>query len=480
MKRPRRRPFRPRKRSGNQAPPPPLKRLLSPRLKQQALLTPVVASAFGELGIGVSLWIGEDQWYPIHSELGVMHFEFDFGVIPRRWVYNERAFQRVLSERKMHASEHAGFWDLFVPVLHGSEVLGVFVAGPFARQRPSSGDVLERWYEISGTQGRLGDASFLEYVSRTLATVTFDDTQFKLFERLMECFVTLVIEGPQPEAVAAEIDTLRKKLTSSRLVERMWAAASTLADERSFRGWGTHAHGTMVALSLEEIPQHALVGLGFGFARERDAVHDHLQRAAFQRACAELSLKLGGMVAGRIAHQGVFFLLDHRGPGARGKLGDIAGQAAAVARRFGFKLHWGIAEATKGSTLPARYQAALWAAEKALSTEKTFVYAGPRPLRPSSRLHEHRVELAKSLGDPAGMLSARFERYVQAVLSHAGYRLETVRVHLEVGLEELVAPLQNGGWIEPKSLEDLWSAVGKSAADSGTVAELAGHYRRFV
>ena len=65
----------------------------------------------------------------------------------------------------------------------------MLVAGPFAVARPTSTEVMTRWYELSGSQGRLADAPFSRYLSATLATLTLEGTSQGSFEQLLSCFV---------------------------------------------------------------------------------------------------------------------------------------------------------------------------------------------------------------------------------------------------------------------------------------------------
>ena len=72
----------------------------------------------------------------------------------------------------------------------------VLVAGPIAIKRPSSAEVLERWYDISHAQGRLTDPSFSEYLSATLSTLTLEGPLFGAFEKLLMHFAHLVEGRP--------------------------------------------------------------------------------------------------------------------------------------------------------------------------------------------------------------------------------------------------------------------------------------------
>ena len=473
----------PRKRaSNNVAPgqPPPLQSLVPASLNGQALLTPVVANTFDQLSVNVALWITGDWWYPIHTNPSVLDVEYEHVVASRRWAYNRRCFEQVRQTRRIVSAEHIGFWDLFVPVQDKSQVRGILVAGPIAKTRPTGADILQRWHAITGSHGRPAAPDFARYLSLTLSTLTLEGPLFDAFERLMSCFAGLVASRGNPEALAAEAEAMRVKLEEARFAEKMWETGRDLVDERTSRAWGTHSHSKMTALGIEHIPEHVVVGLLLGKAAEPDPVEDLLRRDAFQRASVALARKVGGVVCGRIGDHGVFFLVDHKGKGARSKLTELAARATATARRFGLDLRAGIGQATDAGPIPPRYHSALWAAEKALSRGVRIVYGEPQPERLAEHLRLLRTELGKSIQDRPSKLLPRFDRYIEAVLAHAGYRLEPTRAHLESGLERLAEPLLAGGFIDQKSFSDLCASMERTAEDARTVMELVASYRRLV
>jgi AraC-like DNA-binding protein len=462
------------------AQPPPLQSLLGPAVNWQALLTPVVANSFDQLSISVALWITGDWWYPIHTMPSVLDVEYEHAVASRRWAYNRRCFEQVRQTRKILHAQHAGFSDLFVPVQDKTRVRGILVAGPFSTARPTGTDVVQRWYELTGSHARPAEPDFSRYLDLTLSTLTLEGPLFDAFKRLMSCFAGLVVRQGNPDALAAEAEAMRVELQESRFAERMWDTARELVDERTSRHWGTHSHSKMTALGIQQIPQHVVVGLLPGRPDEPDGVGDLLRRDAFLRACVGLARKWGGVVCGRIGDHGVVFLVDHAGSGARSKLGDLAARAASTARRFGLELYAGISRATTSEPIPTRYHSALWAAEKALSRGERVVYGEPRPERLAEHLRQLRSELGRSIQDRPGKLSPRFDRYIEAVLAHAGYRLEPTRAHLEAGLERLAEPLRAGGLIDQKSYDDLSTSMERTAEEARTVMELVGSYRRLV
>ena len=145
-----------------------------------------MAHSFDEIGVSVSLWSSGDWWESIHRVQNMTSFESEHGVQSRRWAYNRRCFAEVHRRGKTLRAQHAGFWDLFVPVKDAQGVRSVFVAGPFATERPTSADILERWFSLTGLKGRITDPAFAHYVSATLSTLTLEGQLSLMFESLME------------------------------------------------------------------------------------------------------------------------------------------------------------------------------------------------------------------------------------------------------------------------------------------------------
>ncbi|HEV8245999.1 MAG TPA: hypothetical protein VGP93_09535, partial [Polyangiaceae bacterium] len=284
----------------------------------QALLTPVIAYQLWELRIGLALWLGDTFWSSINFYSGVLSFEHEHGVETKRWAYNLRCFAEVERTRRSVRGEHAGFHDLFVPVQEKGELRGILVAGPFAVAPPTAADILERWFFITRSHGRLGDPSFSEYVTATLATFTLEGAAQGSFERLLWCFAHLIEGGGAAGALGLEVETLLGKLSETRASERMWAAARSMVNERKIRAWTTRdSQDGLTALGLARKPQHAIVGLVVGREEEAEPVDELLRRQAFQRACTVLARKQSGVISGQVGDRGVVFLVDSKGSAAR-------------------------------------------------------------------------------------------------------------------------------------------------------------------
>jgi AraC-like DNA-binding protein len=447
----------------------------------RGLLTAVVTQMFDDLGVSVALWLRDSWWQAIHFVTpSLTTLEREIGVDGPRYRYNDRCLARVVRARRPVIGEHRGYCDLFLPVTTDAGIDGVLVAGPFARKRPSSGEILQRWLEMTRSHGRLSDPSFDRYVSLSLSVLTLDDALFASFQRLMTCFVMLASGKGDPNALGAEARKRRQELVEARLPERMWALTRSVVDERSIHAAGLIDHGLLAPFGVDRIPQGVLVGLLERTRTDADPTDDRVRVDAFLRACVALARRRGDVLVGPVAHNGLVILCGREGARARSALIDLNGRVATLARRFGFAMHGGIAD-TKGSEpLAARYLAALRAAEKALADGRSVV-AGEPVARPSSaRLRKLRGDLERCALQGPSVVSARFEEYIQAVLAHTGYRLEPIRGHLDAGFERLVEPIASDGLLDERSVSELWASIERAADGARTVAALTDSYRRIV
>src|SRR5690349_12839167 len=102
------------------------------------------AEAFRELSVSVST-LSQGDWVAFHSFPGVIEVEVAHRAQPLRGLYNERCLARVRRTQRTLLGTHAGFHDLFVPVLVNGVVDTIIVAGPFSTSRPTSAALEERW-----------------------------------------------------------------------------------------------------------------------------------------------------------------------------------------------------------------------------------------------------------------------------------------------------------------------------------------------
>jgi AraC-like DNA-binding protein len=440
---------------------------------------PVVAGALDDLALSVSLKT-DAGWHPIHVVPNVSAFEVLHGVDASRWPYNDACYARARRDNAVVVGEHAGFRDLFVPVADARGPWAVLVAGPVATARPTSGDLLERWRWLTGAHGHAADPDFAYYVSAALSTLTLEGGAMHDLEHLLACIARLLGGAPNVDRIASEIALVRLRLSKARFAERMWEAARTMVDARTSRGWSSLARkGDWAAVGVKRLPAHAVVGLLLGRS-DADPIDDLLRRDAFQRACAALADKRGRTVCGRVGDHGVVLLVDSGGPAARVRpmLVDLGVRTAGLAKRFGLELHVGISRPDDGAPLPDRYQSALSAAERALSHGVALGHASRDPQTPAIPLGELCRRLAQVATESPNLLASRFDRYVEAAALHCGYRADPTRAHLEAAFDQMADALADSGVIDPKSLADQRSYVGRAAAAANTIGELGAVFRR--
>jgi AraC-like DNA-binding protein len=453
--------------------------------RERALIAPIITGVFEELHIGAALHTAAtervfEEWHPLHQGPSTMLLEYEYGAQGHRWSYNERSIARAHREGKTFLGEHAGFSDFFVPLGRSAGALTTLVVGPVAVARPTSGDVLARWRWMAGGQAHFADPAFGQYLTTTLSILTLAREHLDDLRRLLGCFARLVDPRSDLDALSDEAQRLRRNLSGARAAEMMWGAARAMIDDRTARGWVTNDRTQELArLGVRKLPQHVIVGLLLGRPAERDPVDDLLRRDAFQRACAHLARKRGGLLCGPIGDHGVALLVEDPERG-KPRLRDVAERASDLATRFGLKLFAGICPEHASSIPSQRYRMALVAAEQALSKGLPCVQAQPATDLGLSPLGLLRRELGRAIRENPSALSPRFQRYVEAASVHCGYRVDPIRAHLEAGFDSIAEALSASGTLDARSSADLRATVEQEAADADTVSALHEIYRRVV
>jgi AraC-like DNA-binding protein len=435
-----------------------------------------VANVFQMLRVSAALTDGA-LWRVIHEEPSVTGFELEHGVEIERDKYNGRCLAEVRTSQRPVLGTHASLSDWWVPIIVGGRVEAVLVTGPFEMSRPTSADILSRWRRLTGRQGHPSDPEFMHYVSMTLATLVLSDGQAANFERLLTQLALLMAGETPARALLDRIDALWEKLEGTRLVERIWDAAHDMVDARTARRWSRpHEARGRALFGLPAMPDQALVGLVVRRQAGSEPVDELLGRDAWQRQCVELARRSGHAISGRVGDHGVVFLSAASGTAQRRRqrLVELAEKAAAIAKRLGFGVHMGTSALPPATPLPEQFQAALGAAERALS-DGTWIVHGSLSSKSGLPLAELRRQLGKLVEDRPMELPVRFEHYQEAVARASGYRLEPARAHLEAGFERMTEALVDHAGVAP-----VLEALDRSARDARTVAELSACYRRAV
>jgi hypothetical protein len=410
-----------------------------------------------------------------------MALEYHAGKLPLRWARDVRILARARRERRTILAEYAGFSDLFVPVGEDGEGFVTLVVGPFAREHATSSDVRRRFTAITGRPARAGDPAFLDYVSRTLATLTLQGEAFDHFRRFLECFAALARGEENTGALSNEVEDLRWKVLATRSIEDMWKQTHDLLGERA-RGIDPGNRSELSRVGLERFPEHVLVGLVRDALRDRDPIDSLIARDAFQRASVELAKKQGRVMCGKHGGYGVVFLVDDPGVGARQKARCIAfaERIEKLARRFELELHAGLVLSDKPSLLPAQYRRALTAAEQALSQGQRLCHAGRTPQTISGSLGAIRRELARAVAEAPATLERCFESFIETARLHCGFQLEPASVHLEVAFDQVMSALESLHVLDSSALGELGLPVQNGAQRAETLHGLEDVYRRGI
>jgi AraC-like DNA-binding protein len=281
--------------------------------------------------------------------------------------------------------------------------------------------------------------------------------------------------------LAAEASELRGKLEKLRFPDWVWASARSMINENTTRTWlSPHRAYELAQMGLSKIPSQVLVCLTLGHNDEPDRVGELIRRDAFQRACVDLAMAEGETVVGRVADQGVAFLVGAQASRARSALAQLSAKATKLARRHGFSLRSGASSAQGNVPLSSRYEQALGAAEGALLRGESLVMAEPGEERGAWRIPRLRRMLSEGGSEQPQALATRFERYAQAVVLHSGYKLDLARAHLEAGFDQVARSLLPSDALEQKSFLDLSERLDREARDAANVSDLFSIYRRGI
>jgi AraC-like DNA-binding protein len=213
-----------------------------------------------------------------------------------------------------------------------------------------------------------------------------------------------------------------------------------------------------------------------------DRIDEAVRRDAFRRATVELARTFGDVIAGPVGEHGIVLLSAFRGAAKKKalRLRALAERVSVLGRRFGLSLHFGADVGTAASPVSRSYQTALAAAESALFKGVEFAATGTTLAASPGSLRHLRIDLAKDIEAHAERLPARFERFLEAVTTHTGYRVDVSRPHLEVGFDYVAERLLSGGTLDPKSFRTLCERLDREAHAAQTIDELSAAYRRAV
>ncbi len=442
-----------------------------------------VAFWFQMVGVGISVYsnTGID---PIHSPTGVVAFELEHGKEQERYVHNSRALEQVRRQGSPVLSEHAGFWDLFVPVGKGASLRAILLTGPFLRTVPGVVEIREQWRRLTGHPPIASDPEFSKYVEATFSTPVLDSRRLPMFERLLGTFACLLEARGDPAALRVEARALENGLAVATRVDKMGEIAASMIGERTARSWWSQSRrAELHALGVRRIPDQVLVVLATARdTRGADPVDGLVRRHGFLRASIDLGKQSNDLVCGRLGDRGVVLLAAGTGSAERRKqqLVELAERAIGLAdRRFGLRLHVGIGPAGSRAPLALQFEQALGASESALSRGRRIVHTDGGVER-SAPLSDLRRELALVAKAQPGRLTALFDRYAETVTLHTGYLLEPVRAHLEAGFERAFDGLVPSASLAPKGTTDVLVSLGRCAGKARTVVELVEAFRTTV
>jgi AraC-like DNA-binding protein len=428
------------------------------------------ANLFETLRIAAGITDGKD-WGVIHAEQNVVGFEHQRGLVSQRIRYNDRCIRSVMRDERTLLAEHAGLYDLFVPVVSLGRARAVLVTGPFLKSRPDGIGILQRWRHLTGRQGHPADPEFSLYMSTLLCTLVLEGGYLALFRHAVECLARALGDVGPTRAIIRESKGLRAQLEPCRFVERVWDAARSMVDEREGPKWiSPYAQDELSMLGLSRVPTHVLVAMIVSRRGDEDPVAELVRRDALQRSAVMLARDTGEVVSGRVGDRGVVFVASRAE-----RLSDVADRAVRSARRFGFDLLIGTSTVEASRSLADKVGSALTSAESILSRTDPLDGDGGE-----TSLRELRQRLGVRMDERPQALATRFERYIGAVLRRAGHRSEMARAYLEAGFDRVVETLLEDRVIDPKSLDELSGLLERTVAKADGFSELAAAYRQAI
>jgi AraC-like DNA-binding protein len=444
-----------------------------------ALLSPMAAQAFQVLGLGVTLVRGRklEHWDPIYiSDFNVMHFEFEHAGGAARSRYNKKCAAKAYATGRAVLGEHAGFYDLFVPVTTVGGERALLVCGPFSRQRPGADAIREGWRALTGRAATLSDVECAHYAQASRETVVLDPPRLALFRELMRAFARLCGGRGNADRHAKQIRTLVEELRVATRDERTWTVAEGLVDPRMSRSWqSSHRAAFLEELEVDRIPTSALVGLVMqDDVLGGDDLDAYLRSDAMQRAAARFASELPNALAGRVGRYGVFLLVANEPRRARRAtyLQSLAERLRRLVRReVGAPIVIGMSASSDPVSLPRVFQSALSAAERglleghSLVTYKSDERAGLMDLLRARSSFEQALETAPELA-----LAAE-ERWAQAVVARYGSSVERVRGYLAASMERIALVIERSQTLDARSFESWVDGVERDLMSAKTLRD---------
>jgi AraC-like DNA-binding protein len=209
-----------------------------------------------------------------------------------------------------------------------------------------------------------------------------------------------------------------------------------------------------------------------------DPVDELVRRDAFQRSSVELAVKAGDAISGKVGDHGVAFLLAQRSQ--RNAVYFAERVSSLARRRFGLTVHFGASGPSRSGELNRSYQAALGAAEMALTQNKKLVTAETSSSRRFFPFFRLRDEMARAAREQPGRLPVQFDRYIEAVSALYGHRLEPARAELAICVERVADVLLHAGALDQRGALAIRERLDRSSTAAGTLAELFASYRTAI
>jgi AraC-like DNA-binding protein len=451
--------------------------------RNPTLVGSIVGGLFEDLDVGATICTEHtrtrhNEWYVLHGGPKFSELEVQHGLDRQRALYNTQSFAQAHQLNRPVLTSRTGCYDFFVPLGVQEGARTSLAVGPFLKVRPTKSDLLKRWHEIGGRDARLGNPGFARYWATSQAMLALDAPLVSDLECVLAYLCALVTSAGEVQKLAEAAPERIARLRTARAVERMWEAAASAVDP--LREWPLAMdREELKRRGVSRIPEHVLVGFVTDVEEEQDPLQSAVHRDGFQRDCVGFATNRGRTLCGRLASHGVLLLVEQTGKSPP-RLASLVEKVAARARAYGLRIYFGASPADQPLTTAQRFQAARAAAEQALLRRSALLVAAPRPHQRATSLVELRRQLSDSVRHGAELLSSRFDRYAEAASVRAGYRLERVRIYLEVGLDDIAQSFEKAGVLDARASFELRAGAEQQADHAATVRELVDVYRQAV
>ncbi len=433
-------------------------------------------------------------WYTLSlpsAETSPFQFEMFFGKKDVRAKYNQECFEEAAQTKKGVLAQHLGLWDYFVPVILGGKCVAYVFSGSFLRTIPTVESVTQQFISMAGKAPALADPVFTNYTRTLLKTPLVEEDGLPDFKRLLEILAKMVADEMLTSSNLAQIETIKTKVLSRALSNRMWHYTAV---KRYRLLWGAWQGAELAPWDKEEfkLNRHPNTVLAVMIGREGESASNEIramvEAAQMQWDCFRFVQQLPETVSGQMDEQGAFFLTSpdpRRSPAqARLQIRDMALSIEAFLRKkFKTSIYIGVSRMDHAAEeLPDAFREAVLALHLGLHHQKSLVFYQDQYSSDLERSEFSVLEWSGKLVEACGLAEEkeiRFmrEEYVREALRASGEKPEVLKVYLLQLLYQLMDTVHKRALVVEPQLSTLSKELSEKYSQAITTAELLGLFR---